>query len=863
VAGQTLPAGFIPDVAPPGAVQGAKPAGFIPDGFIADPAPDFRSSNDPAQATALAAKQRADDAAAEAAKRPSWLQLAGEAVKGWGAGMNPLPLLKAMYDDVSGQFSQAIQDAKDGNFGKMAGSAAGVVGSPSHVLLESVIGSHWQQFVKAKKAYDAGRYSEAAGYTTAGMVPLLGPLAAHAGEEIGTGDPRTMARGVGTAAAALAPESGLRIAGKALGAVSDVGRSIAGGGRLNPLEEASNAFAREHDIPLDAATATGSKVARAVQKRVANSMGGEGAAADMITAQREALARTGDKLANEANGVETVTPEWTKWNDLRSRRASMMAKQNPGMSAGKLNADAMEFAGPEPEKFTTEGPSVKAIDAGEGVRGTIRTLITNLHDMATKAYGELRKAEASSANADTVPIEPAPVDAVPDWQKRQLRRIVHEMDASGYTAGHLQDAEAGDLGVGSSGKIYNPRTGGAAVFHDIQDHGGAGLDRGELQHEIEVYLGGGAETAGVKGALEVARRRYVGDAKLSAPELPSSAFDVPTKYEGARELSRQMAMAVDLTDVKAALRPIRDRMAAGADIAPLMGPKADAFRALTRIIDGPNHAPLSVVDEALGDLKALARGGKNGPALPELRTAGAGTAAYAVSRLDAMVRARAAQAGPGVLAALEEGRAATREKVAAGDLFETLREEPVQAFEQLTAPGDKGINLLRSIRDVAPTQMMDVARAWLEKQLDLAQQEGGFGHADKMWANWQAMGKQTKQILFSAPGQTQALDRFFLLAKRMAENPNPSGTAHTLTALNVGSVPVMAGLAKMLYTKRGVDALTTWLSAGQATRGASAGAGAGSAARAAAWLGVRAAAQRAGWSLPAQAPLAADADEGR
>jgi hypothetical protein len=67
----------------------------------------------------------------------------------------------------------------------------------------------------------------------------------------------------------------------------------------------------------------------------------------------------------------------------------------------------------------------------------------------------------------------------------------------------------------------------------------------------------------------------------------------------------------------------------------------------------------------------------------------------------------------------------------------------------------------------------------------------------------------------------------------------------------------------MLYTKRGVDALMTWLAAGQATRGASAGAGAGSAARAAAWLGVRAAAQRAGWSLPAQAPLAADADEGR
>lgn len=782
--------------------------------------PDFRASNDPVQATAMAAKQREEEAAAAEAAKPSWLQLAADGVKGWASGMNPAPLLKAMYDDASGQFSEAIKAAKAGEFVKMAGSAAGVVGSPSHVLLESVIGAHWQQFVKAKKAYDAGRYSEAAGYTTAGMVPLIGPMAAQAGEEIGTGDPRRMARGVGLAAAALAPEAGARLGIKAArtvgGVASDAARAVVGGGKLNALEEASNAFAAEHEIPLDAATATGSKWARAAQKRVANSMGGEAPATEMIAAQREALARTGDKLAEESNG--------------------------PG------------------------GTATKAIDAGEGVQGTIRTLITQLHDQASKAYGKLREAEAAPGNKDTVPITPAPVDAIPEWQQRQLRRIVHEMEASGFKRQQLQDSRYvdPDLHQGSSGEVYNPRSGGAKVYHEIQDHGGAGLDRGELQHELEVYLGGGTETAAVKGALEIARRRYMGDPQLSAPELPQSAFDVPTKHEGARQLTSQMAMSIDLTEAKAALRPIRDRMGAGAEIAPLMGAKADAFRALTRIINGPDHAPLSVVDEALGDLKSLARGGKNGPALPELRTAGAGTAAYAVSRLDALVRARAAQAGPHVLQALEEGRASTRAKVDAGDLFETLRQEPVQAFEQLTAPADKGIQLLRKIREVAPMQMMDVARAWLEKQLDLAKQEGGFGHADKMWSNWQALGKQTKQILFTAPGQTQALDHFFLLAKRIAENPNSSGTAHTLTALNVGSVPVMAGLAKMLYTKRGVDALTTWLSAGQtATRGGKAAAAGASGARAAAWMGVRAAAQRSGLQLPASAPMAADADEQR
>lgn len=779
-------------------------------------APDFRSSNDPAQATALLAKQREDDAAATKAAEPSWLELGANFAKGWASGVNPLPLLKAMYDNGSGHFKKALEAARSGEFRTLIGESGATLNAPGAAVIDGLIQAHWQQFQKAKKAYDAGRYSEAAGYTAAGVLPLVGPMAAQAGEQIGTGDPREMARGFGTAAAAVRPQAGAEAVGavaRGVGrVVSGAGRAVVGGVNLNPLEAASNDFARAEDVPLDAATATGSRWMRAAQKRTANSIGGEAGATDLINAQRDALGKVGDKLAGEANGA-------------------------PGQA----------------------GAPVLAEGAAEGVRGSIHDLITTLHDEASKQYGEVRKAEAKPGNLDTVDLKPAPVDALKDWHLVQLRRIAHELDASGHEKPFLERGNP-DLHVGGSGDTYHTAKAGAAVYHDILEKVAGDPTRADVQGAIEAYLGGGEETPIAKAALDVAKRRFMGDRNLSAAELPIDAGQIPTRLEKARQTSAEMPMAIDLRAAKKALTPIRDRMGAGGAIAPLMGAKATAYAALQRLINGPDFAPLSVVDEALGDLKAMARGGKNGPAVPELRSAGQGTAAYAVSQLEKLVRERAAKAGPDVLQALEEGRAATRGKAEVGDVLEQLREEPIGVFRQLTAPKDAGVQLLRKVRDVAPAKMPDVARAWLEQQMELARREGGFGHADKLWSDWQNLGTETKRILFSAPGQTQALDRFFLLAKRVAENPNPSGTAHNLTAFNVGSIPVTAGLAKLLYSKGGVDALTRWMASGLPRRG---GAPAMGATKAAAWASLVVAAKRSGVELPAAVPMAADSGQNR
>jgi anti-sigma factor ChrR (cupin superfamily) len=101
-----------------------------------------------------------------------------------------------------------------------------------------------------------------------------------------------------------------------------------------------------------------------------------------------------------------------------------------------------------------------------------------------------------------------------------------------------------------------------------------------------------------------------------------------------------------------------------------------------------------------------------------------------------------------------------------------------------------------------------VARAVLDDMVSTATERGGFDHADKLWADWQKLGGETKRTLFPRAGQVAALDDFFLLAKKLKENPNPSGTAVTLNATQLlAGVPGYV-LAKALYSPATVRRLT-------------------------------------------------------
>lgn len=276
----------------------------------------------------------------------------------------------------------------------------------------------------------------------------------------------------------------------------------------------------------------------------------------------------------------------------------------------------------------------------------------------------------------------------------------------------------------------------------------------------------------------------------------------------ALDVSQRTPLAVDITAAVEQLQPLYKQLKRESELGiPMHGAKGRTLAALDGLMNSPNWAPLSVVDAALSDLKAMARGAD----MPELRTSGQATAAQAVRALDAQVRATASKAGPEVLKALEDGRAAITSKYAtseAMDLIAPMGGEPRGVFSRLTANKDAGLLKLRELQKHAPKEVPKLARAILEEILDKPTSEGGFKFADKAAADWQKLGAGTKKMLFPKAGHVRALDNFFLLAKKIGENPNPSGTAQTLNATNIVAGIPMYALAKLLYTPKGVSALT-------------------------------------------------------
>lgn len=117
-----------------------------------------------------------------------------------------------------------------GRFASNAGqmlNPMGLVDAIRHPIqtLENIGAASAEQGRQAAQAFGEGRNWEAAGHAV-GMLPVIGPAAAAAGEQIAAGD---VAGGLGKGAGLLAPVAavqGLRAAGKATGVLPKSGREI-------------------------------------------------------------------------------------------------------------------------------------------------------------------------------------------------------------------------------------------------------------------------------------------------------------------------------------------------------------------------------------------------------------------------------------------------------------------------------------------------------------------------------------------------------------------------------------------------------------------------------------------------------------
>jgi hypothetical protein len=576
-------------------------------------------------------------------------------------------------------------------------------------------------FDKAKASYDAGDYVTSARHFINYLLPLIGPgldkasdemqaghYMAGAGDSLGIGLSLFGPQKVGELAAARYP----------LGAQAPAGAILAPAETrpaLTPRQAAVEA-GQAAGVPVDIATATGNSFLRGLQKITGKSLGGSVIAKEAGEARDVAMGGYGDRLATEALGV--------------SRTAEQAGQTLRDQLASKLRAHT---------------------------------------DLADHAYERLRMLEEDPSNRMQVALpRTAPVDvtgAAQPWMVNQMRRIVHELDAHGYTSRTWNDlsGEVGKKGnaAGGAAEIV-AGSGGAPVFHDILERMSAGSNptRSAVQAELEEYLAGGKETAVVKAALDVARERFRNSPDVSRPTMGPTVFDVPTRLEAGRVTSQEMGFPVDLTVAKKVLQPIYDQMMRQMPVAQQQ--QSAGLKAIQNILDSPDHGPLSQIDRDLSAIKEIAR--KQG-----------GLAKEAVRVLDGAVRQAAAHGGPDVVNLLEQGRGAVRAGVSTQELIDALPggklEEPMPVFRAATAPNNAGLELLRTVRAQTPAAVPALARAKLEELLAMK--------PDKAAAEWGKLKPETRQILFPQGGQIARLNQFFDLGRMLAENPNPSGSAFT------------------------------------------------------------------------------------
>ncbi len=263
--------------------------------------------------------------------------------------------------------------------------------------------------------------------------------------------------------------------------------------------------------------------------------------------------------------------------------------------------------------------------------------------------------------------------------------------------------------------------------------------------------------------------------KLRDLERATPAEAVVTAETPTSATVRELKAPVDLASIKPLIQPLYTKLLRESELGiPMQGAKGRALSALDGLMKGPDAAALSEVDSALGDLKALSRGAS----MPELRSAGQGAAAFAVSKLDKAVMDAAKSLGPDAVDALKAGRKATIQKYAAADVLDTINKEPVKTANAATAPKDAAIAHLRELQRYAPDALPQVGKAVLTEMLGEATKDGGFASTAALASKWEKLGPETKQLLFKDAQHVKDLDQFWKLAKKMGENPNPSGSAY-------------------------------------------------------------------------------------
>jgi hypothetical protein len=625
--------------------------------------------------------------------------------------------------------------------------------------LRNLAGAQRDQAEQAKKHYDAGNYTAAAAKTLNWLIPVVGPSIGDAQDKFARGE---WDKGMGASVSIGLGVVGPKAVKDAVVKVPGVIRS-----RLNPVETDAIKFADRESIPVDAATRSGSRLTRNVQTLVQNQPGGSGIGQAARQAQTDALTQTGERLAQRVSpGVQTgetagraVQSAFDRRISEIKRKADIQYKRLRDIANRPANVREIEV-----ERTTEAIKSLYEQAVEDSVTSRLNSIRDEVFGGATEMTGKLKR----------------PVNPNDPWDHAEVegrfgggfKNIFPELDNFPEPPGLI--AKAIDK---KEGALYNRLR--KAFRNTVVDEEG-----GEIRKALKAE--------GVDWDMQ----------------------DVDTRTVTIME---RIALPVDLKPTKTALRLVAKDMAENLPITDQRASKG--LHAINQIINGPDLVSATAVDRNLGAIKELLRGAESA----DLRNISQGLAARAVRELEFALQKGLKPAGPEAARALRRGRVLTQGKWEIADVAKKLGAEPVETYRKLTLSKDAHIDMLREVAKQAPEHLPKLGRAYLEGLFETATAEGGFGRSAKLFNDWQNLGSETKKLLFKNPAMVRDLDNFFLLAKRISENPNPSGSALVgsmvpygylfVTEPATGTAMVIGNnvLARMLFTPAGSRVLTNGL----------------------------------------------------
>jgi hypothetical protein len=768
----------------------------------------------------------------------------GAGVRAFGEQIIPIDALKALWEIVQ----HPVRSAEELPQALMA--------TPD--VIKGIVGQNVRVFQEGQERYQRGDPVGGFAKTLYSLIPLLGPALAQQGDRLEQG---RIAEGLGGTLGLGTALLGPAAIAEARGAVPV--RAMAA--NPNAAEADAVAWAQRQGIPIDAATATGNKVVRAAQHVADRTLGGSFlAGADRAAqTQAEALAATGRGLAERAAPAAGPQTLETAGAALRQALGHRLRALHGQADTAYARLRDIETA-PENVRSVAAAATEAAPDTFART-GASRLVAEPFDDLFDRVLADARKnGYTGRASALRTELEARVADAAQArsealaegfaYRPEELLRAIAERGGIGKDAGypgeiaHLWESSSGIVvpkGTTKSGRLMRMRslaTGGfRGVTNVIRKSGGHPLDtmaellrddpRFEHITSPQVLLDdlyaaiGKGRPQGTVGPGDLAEVGVRPGARWWEADT-DIAFD-PATLENS-PTGPTMALPVDLRAAKAALRPVLEQWD---QTWPLTRRQASpAYQALSSMLAGPDDVPLSVAERNLGALKGAARSA--GPA----RDVAHGLAAKGVGILQDAVDTTAQSAkvpagqtvAPGApltaMEALTAGRSATSAKWGVADMVKALRKEPVQAARQIVQRGDAALEQLQTLQKTAPEVMPKLGRAVLEDLITRATAEGSFTRAARLWADWQNLGPKTKAVLFGhEPGLVRDLDRFFLVAKRIGDNPNPSGTGHVVSLATQGTGVIVApvssaavqltgaAVSKLLHSRRGVRLLTEGL----------------------------------------------------